>query len=394
MITPTGAERMTFEVLGELRAQGAEVHCILSGWESRQIEPMAERIGATWSAGGSYVKFNRHTRSPASILRQTWDVLVTSAHLLREAVRFRPTHVLLPDHLSVVRNYPALVLIGWCRVDRVTRLCNAPDQSPFYRWLWRRVIDSVTDRFVCESDFTRRELLAHGIDADKTVRISNVPPYRPPHDCQVARIPGRVIYVGQIIPPKGLHVLLDAIALLRARGLEATLDVVGRIDGWLAPEYGDYWDEIRTRAAAPDLSSSVRLLGWREDVDLLMRQASVHCCPSLPSLRESFGLVVLEAKMAGIPSVVLQSGALSEHITHGNDGWVCAEPTPTAVAEGLQHFLGDSRSLERASAAARESAGRYSREAFAAGWWAVLAESHRPGASRVVTDTMTPADRQ
>ena len=50
-------------------------------------------------------------------------------------------------------------------------------------------------------------------------------------------MPGRVIFVGQIIPEKGLDLLLDAVAILRARGVDATLDVVGEMDGWEAPSY-------------------------------------------------------------------------------------------------------------------------------------------------------------
>ena len=43
-----------------------------------------------------------------------------------------------------------------------------------------------------------------------------------------------------------------------------------------------------------------------------MARASVHCCPSLPDIREAFGLVVLEAKAAGLPSVVTPSGNLRD----------------------------------------------------------------------------------
>ena len=124
----------------------------------------------------------------------------------------------------------------------------------------------------------------------------------PPAD--TARIPGRVIFVGQIIPDKGLDLLLDAIALLRARGIDATLDVVGEIDGWEAPEYRGYRAALRDRARQPDLAGAVKFLGYREDVPTLLGRASVHCCPSRPEHREGFGLVVLEAKLAGLPSVV------------------------------------------------------------------------------------------
>jgi glycosyltransferase involved in cell wall biosynthesis len=85
-------------------------------------------------------------------------------------------------------------------------------------------------------------------------------------------------------------------------------------------------------------------------VPRLMQGASVHCCPSRE--REGLATVVLQAKAAGIPSVVTPSGALPEMIRHRVDGWVCSGFGPEDLAEGLAHFLGD---RERAQAAGRQA---------------------------------------
>jgi glycosyltransferase involved in cell wall biosynthesis len=83
----------------------------------------------------------------------------------------------------------------------------------------------------------------------------------------------------------------------------------------------------------------VTFLGYREDVPALMARASVHCCPSLPAIREAFGLVVLEAKAAGLPSIVTRSGNLGTLVDHRRTGWVCREATAADLAEGLGFFL-------------------------------------------------------
>ena len=67
---------------------------------------------------------------------------------------------------------------------------------------------------------------------------------------------------------------------------------------------------IRARVEQPDLAGAVRLLGWRGDTLEIMRSASVHCCPSLAEQREAFGIVVLEAKLTSLPSVVTPSGSV------------------------------------------------------------------------------------
>src|SRR5205814_2213197 len=101
-----------------------------------------------------------------------------------------------------------------------------------------------------------------------------------------------------VFVPDFLTTLRNGPALLwvRARGVDATLDVVGDMDGWAPIGDVGYRAGLRERAGRHDLSGVVAFLGHREDVPTLMSRASVHCCPSRPEIREAFGLVVLEAK--------------------------------------------------------------------------------------------------
>ena len=188
-----------------------------------------------------------------------------------------------------------------------------------------------------------------------------------------------MIYVGQIIPEKGVDLLLDAIAIVRARGVDATLDIVGDMDGWEAPAYRGHRAALRERARRPDLVDAVTFLGWREDVPLLLRRASLHCCPSRPEQLEAFGNVVLEAKVSGVPSIVTPSGDLPELVAHRHDGWVCSEPTADAIAEALEFFLTRPAALEAAGEAALSSADSYGEDQFAAAWARVFAgPAHEP----------------
>jgi len=377
MVQVAGLERMTFEVLDVLRERGAAVHCVVNTWENAKIVGLAEGVGATWSTGYYWYSFARRTRDPLHWIRLAWDVAMTSLGLLRDARRFRPTHVLVPDFVTALRNVPALALFRilgrLLGVTVVFRLGNAPDEGAFYRRVWRWGIDPFVDRFVCNSAFTERALLAHGVRPEKVSVIYNCPPRRAEGRAgSRERDGGKVIYVGQLIPGKGLDLLLDAVAIVARRRPEVSLDVVGDIDAWEPAAWQGYHAALLARAAAADLTGRVQFLGYREDVPALMAGAAVHCFPSRPSIREGFGLVSLEAKEAGIPSVVFATGALPEVIDHGRDGWVCGQATAEALAEGLDHFLADRRRREAAGQAARASLERFSREKFAAAWWAVF----------------------
>jgi glycosyltransferase involved in cell wall biosynthesis len=360
---------MTFEVMRVLRDQGMATHAIVNGWENFRITPLAEASGASWSVGPYWYSLKRRRVTPAVGLKMLIEIIRVSGNLLRVSRRVRPTHVLVPDFVAVLRNVLGLAWLRARGVRVIARLGTAPPPGTFYRHLWRRLVDPVVDVFVANSDFTRRELLAHGISADKVTTIENVAPSRSHQaPAETARIPGRIVFVGQIIPDKGLDLLLDALGMLRSRGIAATLDVVGQIDGWEAPEYRGYRAALRDRAQQPDLASAVRFLGFREDVPMLLGRGSLHCCPSRPEHREGFGLVVLEAKLAGVPSIVTPSGNLPEMIAHQRDGWVCPRADAQAIAEGLEYFLIRPDELAAAGRAALASGSRYSERRFAAAW--------------------------
>jgi glycosyltransferase involved in cell wall biosynthesis len=369
MVVAGGLERMTFEVLRAMHRRGAATHCIVNSWENFRITPLAEAAGASWSTGPYWFPLTRRRLTPRTIVRMIREVTAVSRHLLREARRIHPTHVLLPDFQTLLRNVPALVALRMRGVRVVARLGNAPDPGPFYRRLWRWGIAPFADVFVCNSSFTERELRAHGVHGVGIVTIPNTaPPRSQEWKTEGERIPGRVIFVGQVIPEKGLDLLLDAIARLRASGHDVTLDVVGEMDGWEAESNRGYRRAQRDRAARADLNGSVAFLGWREDVPALMARASLHCIPSRPEQREAFGNVVLEAKLSGLPSVVGPSGDLPELVVHRETGWVCQHATADALAEGIAFFLEDAERLRASGRAALASAAAFNPERFGEAW--------------------------
>ena len=369
MVIVGGMERMTAEIVAVARRSGSPVHWLLNDWDSAQIGRLADSLDTTWNYGRYRVPLRRRMYNPAQWIRLAWDVTMSNAIVLRTAYRRRITHILLPDYLAAVRNGPAL---GWLRLRGrrvILRMGVAPPESPFYGRLFRSAISPFVDRIVCNSTFTERELHAHRVGIGKTRVIPNVTPTRtaPPPE-SITRDPHRVVFVGQLIPGKGLHLLLDAIAVVAASGRDVSLDVVADLERWEAPDYRGYRDQVQERAAQPDLAGRVRFLGAREDVPSILRSAGVHVAPSLPELREAFGLVALEAKQAGLPSIVFRSGALADLIRHEVDGWICEEPTATALAEGLNYYLTDPAARTTHGVAAAIHAGRYDREHFRQAW--------------------------
>src|SRR5262249_8558258 len=130
-----------------------------------------------------------------------------------------------------------------------------------------------------------------------------------------------IVFVGQIAEAKGPDLLVRAFRSVAKSNAQARLLIAGRISEWS----GDKWArDLRDSVAHdPELRSRVVFLGFVENVPDLLRSREVLVAPSL--VEEGLGLVVMEAKAAGIPSIVFPSGGLPEMIQHGVDGFVCRD---------------------------------------------------------------------
>lgn len=117
-----------------------------------------------------------------------------------------------------------------------------------------------------------------------------------------AERPLRVLFVGRLIPFKGVGMLIEAVARLNREGCQVSLDVVG--DGPLA-------GELQAMAALPELHGYVNFTGNLnlDGVARHMAECHVFC---LPSIRESGGAVLLEAMASARPVIALDFGGPAE----------------------------------------------------------------------------------
>lgn len=150
------------------------------------------------------------------------------------------------------------------------------------------------------SEFMKRRLVANGFAPDKiTVERPLLAPIPSPAPaaCDVPKDVD-ILYAGQLIRGKGVHLLLEAMARMKTR---RTLDIVGA--GNMAPR-------LVSLASSLGLSSRVRFRGFRSDVHEWMRRAKTVVVPSF--WQEPFGLVAAEAAALGKKVVVFAIGGLPE----------------------------------------------------------------------------------
>lgn len=165
-----------------------------------------------------------------------------------------------------------------------------------------------------------------------------------------------VLVVGTIEPRKNLPRIIDAFERLERADL--CLALAGPA-GWK-----EDLDPVISAATA-----DIRRLGFVDDVDLptLYRGAEVFCAASL---REGFGMPVLEAMTQGTPVVTTADTSTAELV--GPDGVLVDALDVDAIAAGLVEALAHAADL---GARGRERSRRYSLEAVAAGYADVYAEA-------------------
>lgn len=148
---------------------------------------------------------------------------------------------------------------------------------------------------------------------------------------------------------KNVPGLLDALALLVARGHEIDLVIAG--------EHSPATNQIIGRAAMHGVLDRVRLPGYLPRRDLIALYVGAAAVV-YPSYAEGFGLPVIEAMACGAPVVTSKAGALPEV---GGDACLYVEPAdPEALADAISHLLEDAGLAADLSRRGRERAGRYS----------------------------------
>lgn len=269
-----------------------------------------------------------------------------SLSLLRR-LEHLPLDILLQDEL----NHPSLFLLNrWLRartgyliISIVHHLRSSEARSSWqnrlYRWVEHHYLLTV-DGFVFNSQ-TTRSVVEKLVGQDRPAVVAYpATSLRPDitEDEIAARVmqpgPLRIVFLGNVIPRKGLHTLLGALKQLPRD--EWALTVVGSLS-----VDKSYVRAIHRQVARSGLTKQVLFLGPVSDIDLNIRLRESHLLV-VPSSYEGFGIVYLEGMGFGLPAIASNAGAVGEIITPGRNGFLVEPRHNSALAQYL-HQLGQDR---------------------------------------------------
>ena len=153
-----------------------------------------------------------------------------------------------------------------------------------------------------------------------------------------------------MVPKKGFDVLLEAVALMRARGDDVVLELAGS---------GRCEDRLRERAAAPDLAPAVRFHGSVPNSTAPPGCSAGRRCSPLPCVvaedgdRDGLPTVLLEAMALGTPCVSTPVTGIPEVVHDGATGLMVPERDAEALAGAITRLLHDAGLRSRLAVAAR-----------------------------------------
>jgi glycosyltransferase involved in cell wall biosynthesis len=271
-------------------------------------------------------------------------------------------------HLHACRNVPGLVAAHWLRRAGVPYVLSPNGTAPLLerRYTAKRVFDALGGRAVLEqadaivavTEAERRQLVDLGL-AEERIRVVPNPVDETEFGGSVDAVRFRrwygladapvVLFLGKLTPRKGVEHLVHAFSMLGTSG--ARLVIAGNDMG---------------SGAAIDVAISTHGVGDRVvRTGLLRGRDRVHAVAAAnvlvyPSRDEIFGLVPLEALMAGTPVVVCNDSGCGEVIGQIGGGHVVPYADPITLAGAIDAILG-SPSLwkERAAAAGQRARSLY-----------------------------------
>lgn len=358
---PGGVAEYTTTLAGELVRRGHHVAFLVGGTKAREVGSarvycLARNVG---------VRFNGNSLTVP--LRSREDEI---ERVLREE-RFDVLHVQMPYSplmaaRVIARAAPETAVVGTFHLaaDRLgtragARLLAAVSRTSAARF----------DRVMAVSDTAARAAeRCFGIDVDTVVpNMTSVAPHvwqAPPRPKQDAR--ASIVFLGRLVPRKGVACLLDAVAQLRASGIEPNVVIAG--DGPLRARLERRRDALRLR----DLVEFRGAIEPHERAPLFA-SADIACFPA--SYGESFGIVLVEAMTAGAGAVVASRIPGYAEVL-ANDGDVLAPAgDATALAERLATLLRDERLRTSVRRRQRRIAERYAAEPVAARVLAVYSDA-------------------
>ena len=318
---------------------------------SREVEQAARRMAIETKPDIAYVLYYLRKLSPSLL------VGLKSANLpivvrISDYGMFCPEHHLLRDDAPCTLCQEGSILNSVRhKCVKGSRLLSAIDAAATLFHRWRGYFDLI-DRFVTTNEFMSEMMVKAGFPASRITCIptfANLTTFSPGEGTAERSY---LLYVGRLDKPKGVHVLIDAMAkLAKARGSRVPrLRVAG------SAHSQDYADALMRRVKEAGLADHIVFEGNVEGAKIpeLMRGAIACVMPAI--WYENLPNSVVESLACGCPVIASDLGSLSYTVTHDHDGLLFRPGDAGDLAEKIGRIIDHPDLRSRLAEGARQTA--------------------------------------
>jgi len=209
------------------------------------------------------------------------------------------------------------------------------------------------------------DVIPNGIDSESFKRDVSVDLYRKQYVKPGDKL---VFFVGRLVYEKGVQTVIEAMTLILNKIPNVTFVVAGS---------GPHMNQLKSLVDVFHLEDKVKFTG-HIDTDMLSAFYKSADLTVVPSLYEPFGMVVLESMAMGTPTIVADTGGLSEIVVHEETGLKFEPGNPESLADAMLRILTDKELAERLTSDARAYLGdRYNWDKIASATLEVYRRAER-----------------
>jgi glycosyltransferase involved in cell wall biosynthesis len=190
---------------------------------------------------------------------------------------------------------------------------------------------------------------------------------------RMARLAGaaperRILYVGSLIERKGVDLLLDAFCIVARKDPLAQLRIVGT---------GPLQLQLLRKAEQAGLRERVSFAGFVEP-DRIPEEYALATLFVLPTLEDTFGVVVVEAMASGVPVICSPFAGAADYIVEGESGFIVDPHNTEMLADRIGRLTTEPHLRAKFSQLGRESAAPFDAVTVARNFIGAILRALRP----------------
>lgn len=300
-----GTEKIMLSIMVGLKERGYLINCLVSGWSDGEFPKLLQEANIPLHSvklGFVYIKkplwtLDSLVHYPEAFIRVRLLLRAFTPDLIYHS-SFRSLITLSP----LIRKYPNILHVH-----------DYPFATKANQFFYK-LADRQAEFFIAVSGTIKKALEKIGVRSSKITMVFNglTIPNRMSKPTDISHKQKIVIgIVGQIIPRKGHHVVIEALNLLRKKASFFYLNIYG---------HGDevYIKQLKNLAKRYGLEDKINWMGFEDDQHKLYQSVDLVVVPTISP--EPFGLVAIEPTLYGKLVIAAASGGLAEIVEHRKTG--------------------------------------------------------------------------